>query len=309
MSTPKRHHYLPRFYLKGFSKDNMLFVFDRELNKYRKQSPKDTAVKSYYYALKDDEGKKNLEMEAFLSQIEGSAKPIIERLENGETISEEDKKILSIFVSFLMNRVPDFEESVNKMHESIIKKMSNMMFQDEERAESVIDKYEQDTGKKMDVSPKELVDFKKNIPVKYKIHRNVSLAAMFEVSLDLAQCFNQMDWRLLHAPHITSFITTDNPFILLPPANHKSRFYGTGIAMRGTKKIVPLTQSLCLVMLDRGTLTVHKDIDIEMAKEINLDIACFSDRFVIGREESLVREMVKIAKLDQWKYKGRLKVD
>jgi hypothetical protein len=30
---------------------------------------------------------------------------------------------------------------------------------------------------------------------------------------------------------------------------------------------------------------------------------------VIGRDEALVRKMVKKAKLDQWKYKGRLKVD
>lgn len=309
MSTPKRHHYLPEFYLKGFRRDKVLFIYDRELNEYREQSPKDTAVKSHYYALEDDEGKKNLEIESFLSKIEGDAKPIIDKLERGEDISEEEKESLSVFISFLMNRVPDFEESENKMLEKIIEKASNMMFQDEERAKSIMEQHERDTGKKMDVTPEELVNFHKNVPHKYKIHRNVSLTTMLDVSLQIAHYFKQMDWLLFHTPDISSFITTDNPFVLLAPTNHKSGFYGTGIAMRGARKIVPLTQSMCLVMRDHGTSTVHKDIDREVVKETNLQIAYFSDRFVIGRDKALVKRNVKRAKLNQWKYKGRLRVD
>lgn len=309
MSTPKRHHYLPEFYLKGFSRNKILFVYDRELNEYREQTPKDTAVISHYYTLKDDEGKKNLEIETFLSQLEGDTKPIIEKLEIGETISEEEKNVLSIFVSFLMNRVPDFEKSENDLHKKLIQMMGDMMFCDEKRTKSVMDQYEQDTGKKLDVSPKEVFDFHKSVPHEYKIHRNLSLETMCKVSFDIANYFRQMDWRLLRAPHETSFITTDNPFVLLPPANHKSNIYGVGILMRGTKKIVPLTQNLCLVMTDHGTSTEHRHINRELVRKINIDISWFADRFVIGRDKALVENMVKTTKLDQWKYKGRLKVD
>lgn len=309
MSAPKRHHYLPEFYLKGFSRDKVLFVYDRELNEYREQNPKDTAVISHYYTLKDDEGKKNTEIETVLSQLEGDSKPIIEKLEKGETISEMDKECLSVFVSVLMNRVPDFEKSVNKVGEKLLEMTSNMLFCDEERIKSSIDQYEKDTGKKMDISPKKLFEAHKEGKFKYVINRNLSLNIMLKTSLDIAHYFKQMDWLLLHAPHMTSFITTDNPFVLIPPENLKSSVYGAGIAIRGARKIVPLTQSLCLVMLDRGTLTVHKDIDREVVKETNLHIAYSSDRFVIGRDKALVIKNVKRAKLDQWKYKGRVKVD
>jgi len=78
--------------------------------------------------------------------------------------------------------------------------------------------------------------------------------------------------------------------------------------MRGTKKIVPLTQSLCLVMLDHGTLTKHESIDRELVKKVNSNISWFTDRFVIGRNMALVKKIVKTAKLDQWKYKGRVKI-
>lgn len=309
MSNPKRHHYLPEFYLKEFSREKVLFVYDRELNEYREQIPKDTVVMSHYYTLKDDKGNKNAEIETYLSHLEGNAKPIIKKLEIGKGIYEEEKELLAIFISFLMNRVPDFEKSINKMHEKIIKMASDMMFCDEERTKSVIDQYEQDTGKKMDISPKELFEFHKEGEYKYVINRNVSLETMCNLSLEIANYFKQMDWLLLHAPHITSFITTDNPFTLIPPANLKSNIYGTGIATRGAKKIVPLTQSLCLVMLDRGTLTVHKNIDRDAVKKVNINISFFADRFVIGRDEALVKKIVKTTKLDQWKYKGRLTVD
>ena len=32
LSGPKRQHFLPEFYLKGFTKNDMVAVFDRELN-------------------------------------------------------------------------------------------------------------------------------------------------------------------------------------------------------------------------------------------------------------------------------------
>jgi hypothetical protein len=312
MSTPKRHHYLPEFYLEKFSRNNILFVFDRELNKYRKQTPINTAVEKHYYTLEDGEGKKNTEIETFLSQIEGKTKPIIEKLEIGENISEKEKGVLSIFVSFLMNRVPDFEKAENDLHKKIIQMMSDMMFCDEKRTKSVMDQYERDTGKKLGVSPKVLVDFHKNVPHEYKIHRNLSLEAMCKTSFDTAHYLRQMDWVLFHAPHETSFITTDNPFVLIPPMNYTPEYiqeHGIGIVTRGTKKIVPLTQNLCLVMRDHGKSTEHRNINRELVRNINIHISYVADRFVIGRDKALVENMVKTTRLDQWKYKGRLKVD
>ena len=40
LSGPKRQHFLPEFYLKGFTKNDMIAVFDRELNEIRVQDRK-----------------------------------------------------------------------------------------------------------------------------------------------------------------------------------------------------------------------------------------------------------------------------
>ena len=312
MSKPKRHHYLPQFYLEKFSRNGNLFVFDRKLNEYREQTPINTAVKMHYYALEDDEGKKKTEIENLLSQIEGKTKPIIEKLEIGKKISEEDKEILSMFVSFLMTRVPVFEKSENNCDIRFIEKMADMMFCDEKRTKSVMDQDERDTGRKLDISPKELFNFHKSVPHGYKIHRNRSLMKMLHTSFVIAHYFRQMDWGLFHAPDNTSFITTDNPFVLIPPMNYTPEYiqeYGVGIAIRGTKKIVPLTQNLCLVMADHGTSTVHRNINRELVRNINIHISYVADRFVIGRDKQLIENMVKTTRLDQWKRKGRYRID
>lgn len=69
MSNPKRHHYLPAFYLDGFCRDGVLCVFDRERHEYRIQQPKDTAVQGYYYAVTDNDGNRMRQNSAWVSKI------------------------------------------------------------------------------------------------------------------------------------------------------------------------------------------------------------------------------------------------
>lgn len=59
-----RCHYLPQFYLKYFlSRDNKLWVYDRNLNEYREQTPKATGVKKGYYKYKGKDGKMHNDIE------------------------------------------------------------------------------------------------------------------------------------------------------------------------------------------------------------------------------------------------------
>ncbi|MGV7188218.1 DUF4238 domain-containing protein [Xanthomonas axonopodis] len=55
LTGPKRQHFLPRFYLKGFTGDDQLLsVYDRTTGQVRRQSPDNTAVTGYLYTLTDD---------------------------------------------------------------------------------------------------------------------------------------------------------------------------------------------------------------------------------------------------------------
>src|SRR5829696_9445381 len=74
VSTPKKHHYLPEFYLKGFSTAGELWVYDRKRGTYDKRRPETTAIRKGFYAVKDEHGKKDYgEVERRLSVIESHA--------------------------------------------------------------------------------------------------------------------------------------------------------------------------------------------------------------------------------------------
>ena len=62
MSKQKRHHYLSEFYLKGFSQENRIWVFDHETKKLRRGTPKNTAIKTNYYTVTDEKGKQSTEV-------------------------------------------------------------------------------------------------------------------------------------------------------------------------------------------------------------------------------------------------------
>lgn len=139
MNRPKRNHYLPQFYLKNFCNNGKLWVYDRENKQYRNQTPVNTAVQSHYYSFEDEKGDKNTDIEKGLSKIEGETGPIISKLNNREQITDKEKGILSVFIAFLMNRVPDFEKSVNVVNEHLVKQMIDLMFHDEEKTQSALD--------------------------------------------------------------------------------------------------------------------------------------------------------------------------
>ena len=80
MTIPKRHHYLPRFYLERFaSRDGHFWLYDRSLGSYRRVSSRNAAVRRYYYSTEDEEGQRFHDFEDFLSRIEGLAKPIFDK--------------------------------------------------------------------------------------------------------------------------------------------------------------------------------------------------------------------------------------
>jgi hypothetical protein len=54
-NRPKKHHYVPNFYLKGFTKQNKpsdkLYVFDRSRKTKWVSSPENSALESGFYAI------------------------------------------------------------------------------------------------------------------------------------------------------------------------------------------------------------------------------------------------------------------
>ena len=81
MPKPKRHHYLPQFYLNGFCTNGRLWIYDRTENNFRCQTPINTGVIKDYYTFLDEEENKDTKIEEMLSKVEGDTKPVIDKID------------------------------------------------------------------------------------------------------------------------------------------------------------------------------------------------------------------------------------
>lgn len=309
MNEPKRHHYLPQFYLKTFADDGQLWVFDREDREYRRQTPYNTAVQREYYTVVDKSGSKNRELERILARIEGRAADAIRVAEAQQDLSDEQRAAIAVFVALLKVRVPNFEKAFAEAGEKLFKKVMKSTINTEERAAASIAAYERDTGNDLALSPKELLEFFQTEAFTMEMHRNQTISTMIELSAEFAVLLVQMDWVFLHAPKRTSFTTSDVPFGVIPPGDWDSKgIGGVGLVTPGAIKVVPLTQSTTLFMLDQGDETLHRDLSQEQVRDLNLRVTARTERFAIARDKALLENLVTTTGIDRGGHGPRIQV-
>jgi hypothetical protein len=304
MKTPKRHHYLPQFYLNGFARDQHFFVYDRVNHEYRKQTPKNTAVEKDFYTLTDDSGQKHTSIETKIAEIESRAKPVIDKLDSSKAVTFEDRVALSHFIALFIGRTPEYNATFKLLQDQLLRKVNKVKFHSIEQTQAVLDDYKATNPDKDKLSAEELYEIVQKDEYNIEFGRANTIDAMLDLAQLLTKYFCKMHWLVYHAPRQTSFVTTDSPFIIFPPTGRpKDTFFrGVGIITPGANKIIPLTQTTTLIMLDPGEFTVHQQVSRRFVRAINLNLASQCFRFVISRDEALLKGLVSKTKIDQTKW-------
>lgn len=312
MSQPRRHHYLPRFYLESFSREGTLTIYDRSKNEYRRQIPEKVAVEKDYYAVIDADGKKDMGVERFLEKIEHKASLAIKKLDAREMLTPEENEAIALFVGYMKCRVPDFEKGVNELTEKMLMELSKTLFADEKSAASLMKQMEADAGESSGLTPADMVAFAEGGLYEIKqTNRGYTVDMMITMGHKIANLLMNMDWVILQAPSETAFITTDNPFVLTPPSGHTPGhiYGGYGIATKGALKIMPLSAKSVLMITDMGRRVAFKTLPKHVVRKFNIAIAAGSDQLVMGKDKIVLERMVKEVGLDKWRRTSRVTVD
>jgi len=115
----KRHHYVPIFYLKGFTcthEPERIWVYPTDGSSPFMVNVTRTAVEKYFYAARDEDGNFDPDtVEDFLDKkVEAPANPIIKKLRNRKRISQSEKKKLARYLAYMLTRVPANRERVRQ---------------------------------------------------------------------------------------------------------------------------------------------------------------------------------------------------
>ena len=301
MSEPKRHHYLPEFYLAGFTRERSrsaaFTVFDLDADEFRSQTPQATAVERFRYAVVDETtGHRDMRVEQLLGDIEGDAAPAIRKLENREALTQDEREALAFFCAFLHNRVPAFDRVVSELVDKAHKELNRRRFPSLEVLRDELESWAERTGASMATPAKDLFEDISADNYNVITPRQNIIKLMLDLSIDFAELFLGMDWFVGHTDSHASFVITDAPLLLIRPPDWK-KHEAWGLATPGTTKMIPLSQSMALFMVDSGDGLSHFDVSRDVVRQNNGAMTIRCERFVIGRDEPLVRSLVTATRL------------
>lgn len=296
-------------YLKGFAHNERVWVFDREREQYRKQHVDNVAVERERYTF-EHEGSPDRSIEEMLSKFEGGAVPAIAKLTSRQDISRDERDLFSGFVALFRTRVPEFEASHIKFVDHVMRAHLKLAFSSSEGVRRLLDRVTPGWDADSDApSPESLVEFAQD-DARYTIEsdRTAYLEQMMRTTVALADILFRLNWLVCHAPEGKAFLTSDSPLFLVPPRHQTGPFRGAGFLTPGAAKYFPVSSSILLAMGDEGGGLIHVDVTLEQVRALNLHQARASYGLVLGRDDALLRSVVRASGIEGQRPEPKLKI-
>jgi len=285
----RAHHYLPQFYLAGFTlsgdRNGTLWVLDREQGKSWQTRPDNIAHQRDFYRV-DIEGVEPDAVEKLLAQFEGQAAEVLRRIEETRILPEgEDFDTLMNFVALQITRVPHFRQWYVGQAAYLTECKAQIALGDPAYFDQFLAEMRRE-GKEVPefITRKELMEFLED-KSRYTIEipREASIKNMAEMVQGLLPVLSQRSWSLFVAREDQGeFVCSDRPVILVPTRQNPPPFLGFG--MRHTEIIMPLNRQMALVGHYLGEPQVF-DADRMVVGLFNKRILDYSERFVYSPRE------------------------
>jgi hypothetical protein len=286
MPQYKKQHYLPRFYLEGFSseeivngnKQNIIWYYDKDKQIIKSKSIENIAWKPFYYSYKINDCEYDLTVEKYFSDLENETAKVIKKIEKDVTIiirnynkkindnvnkglSENEKNVLLIFLFYMLKRVPAFVDKI------------------EEEWKVEYQKLRQQDGRKFDEN-----EFKSQV-----VESIMKIGARNKMNfIDLFKKRN-IDF-LYNNFEDSNLITTDDPIITMDLEGPE------GFAYESTNIFFPLSKKLMMRLYKWGNkVEIKKILSKEKLFKDNCDIALNSCKYIFCcRKEYLIKILRKI---------------
>lgn len=198
----KRHHYIPKAYLKAFCDDTgKLYVYRKDdPNKAIPLSPDNTGFHKYYYSQPKPDGEKDHNaLEDFFSTIEAKWPRIVDQLHRRQNVNDSLEDFF-MFMALQRVRVPASRDVSEKLYA--------------ERA--MIATHQLDATGQLPPKPAGFEDILDRVEVSVNPHQ--SIHAMVTVAQGTGQVFDQIGFCAIHNKTNVPFLTSDNPVIWFDPS-------------------------------------------------------------------------------------------
>ena len=280
MNEPKKHHFLPQFYLKNFkitpqmTKYAHVFVIEKSSEPRSFAAPiRNTGCIRDYNTLDLEEDQDRTSVEHVLSRVEDIHAGLLSRLLLSCRIDSIDRDELSFLMALMYCRVPKFKRYVQSVMKKSVGSLGQLMLRKDQLPppppELARELHKRGLTRFEDIFSIDITNW-------------AALGMMYEcaASLQLRESFSEMSIDLMIAPNDSFFITGDTPVAV----------YGGALYDKNVEVTFPVSPDLMIRLSREDAIQRCRRISVEEVCEYNRRTVIMSDKYVYSQTTSDIVE-------------------
>jgi hypothetical protein len=290
MSSSKLHHYVPRFYLRGFhdrEHPRSTWVYEKGTALPRLQGIANTAAETYYYTINTPAGERRSFLESkYLAPIEAAAAPIVEQLrtEPRPIVTPEQVEPLASFLTALFARSPLARRAAEKFFLGLATAQTKRHF----RSDRAIDEF-LETHPDIPLSADEVRRLVAGIddPSRWRLglKRDLAVALQFAHVARFYPYLRDKTMSVLEGAGDPEFLTCDSPLSVFTLSRRGRALVGVGIGQPNAEVVLPLCPTRALRLAYRQQ-PVRQRVSVAVVRDINRRIIYQAQRYVYASRKS-----------------------
>lgn len=247
-AEPKRHHYVPRFYLNGFTgAKGQLFVVNRPTGHSFRTIPDNVAGENYFNRI-EVEGMDPNALEKALAEFEAEVAPALERIKDTKSLAKEEERAhLVNFMAAIALRNPWRREAIGQIYDEAARGQLQAKFGTKETWEKSVAEMKESGiwNGAAGVTFEEMQEALNN--TNFPIPKELNMIVEIDHHDHLTELLWNRKWQVVVAKEGTGgFVTTDDPVCLRWTDGQPHSGLSPGFALEGTEIIFPLSTTLVL---------------------------------------------------------------
>jgi hypothetical protein len=253
MAGPRQHHYVPAFFLGGFTGsgtvDDHLWVFDKTQDGKRYRGRPGEVGKARDYNAIDVEDTNPNAVEVMLAEIEGRAAPVIAAIRSSRRMPDGRAfELLMGFVAFLAVRIPGQRETIATFMEQIGKQIIRMVVDNRDRYEASLARIRDDGVEFPDISYEQMREFVERDEYTIRTATTFQVAMMLDAAPALVPMLANRRWSVFCVnTGEGELVCSDRPVSLTWTDGRERGFYSPGYGLPETDITVPIDRHICVM--------------------------------------------------------------
>jgi hypothetical protein len=286
--TARQHHYVPQFYLKGFTYNRRkpkLFCFDFKDRKPFETTPENVAVERDFNRI-DIDGYGIDAFEKTMAVEETVVAEALTRVIKSRSLADMDDRFwLFHLIATLATKTPPMRENMRSFHEQISRHVLGILTSSKEIWDHQTKKATEAgfmTGNEK-VTFESMKDFAQRGDYIVEVSTEAHLAREMEMQKVVFPRLASRKWTLLTAPaESAGFITSDHPASLMwSDLRERGSMYGPGFGLENTQVVFPISRELAML----GAFEIHeeeREADEDLVAKVNGCVMVHATRQIYG---------------------------